>query len=162
MKLVPVATSVAEAMSQAIWQMQRPPGETGAITTRFCDWVVSEKDPAVAFLMFPDALEIPLWVVDKAVDDPDPGKKKPAKADVSKLEDIMGSFVTKGDITRKELNDLKKDVGDRGGKRVDVHDLVPPSWRTYVMTKQQAEAGGFIKVHQRLTRDGIHLGKLEK
>jgi len=144
------ATTAAEAMSQAIWKMQRPTGETGATTTRFCDWVISEKDPAIAFLMFPDAFEIPLWVVKEAVSDPDPEKKKPAKADVSNLEEIMGPFVAKGDITRKELNDLKKSVGDRGGKRVDVHDLIPPSWRIYIMTKKQAEDGGFLKIHQRI------------
>lgn len=137
MKYIPVATVAAEAMSRAIWNMQRPNDSTDT-TVRFCDWIVSAKDPNVALLLFPDEFQIPVRLAKTIEKD---GEKA---AEVELLESVVAPFIELGNITREELDQLKISVSEKAGTQISVYDLVPDSWKTYIMDAKQAIALGFM------------------
>lgn len=132
MKLIPVAAAVAEEMSRAIWKLQKPNPSPQEVTTRFCSWKVSELNKDLAFLMFPDEFEIPIAFNTK----------------LDLLESILSPFIELQNLTREELDEVKDTVSKSSGKTMQVEQLVPDSWKVYVLTQEQAIKLGHIVVEE--------------
>lgn len=65
-------------------------------------------------------------------------------ADPQPLIDVLQMPVDDGSLTKAELNGIVGAVQAMAGQTVGLIDFVPPSWRPFVMTREQAEAAGYF------------------
>jgi hypothetical protein len=66
------------------------------------------------------------------------------QADTQPLAEVLQAFVDGGGLTTEEVQDILDAVQVMAGEVVLVKDFIPPSWQPYVMTKEQAIAGGWF------------------
>lgn len=132
---IPIRSDAAPYFSAAIYQLTRP-AETrvvGDVSAFFCAWHIHPRRPDVATLEIPEESEIPLH----------------SAADADLLRDLLSTFVSTGDLTQTEVDQLVATVTKNAGQRVQVADLVPASWRSFVMNEQQAISGGWLETKER-------------
>lgn len=63
--------------------------------------------------------------------------------DPQPLIDVLQISIDDGALTQRELDGIAQAVSAMAGKPVKLIDFVPPSWKPYVMTAQQARAAGY-------------------
>lgn len=60
------------------------------------------------------------------------------------LAAVLREFVADGAVLHAEAEDIIAAVKANVGKRIRVADFIPPSWSQWVLTQEQAEAGGWF------------------
>lgn len=65
-------------------------------------------------------------------------------ADPQPLIDVLQIPVADGSLTEAELSGIVGAVQSMAGQTVDLIDFVPPSWKPFVMTREQAEQAGYF------------------
>lgn len=130
MLYVPIRSDAAPYLSAAIYQLTRPLAfrDPDDVSAYFCAWHIHPKRPDVATLEVPSESEIPVHVA----------------ADGDLLRTLLATFVSSGDLSQSEVDQLVATVTNSAGRRVQVADLIPASWKSFVMTEQQARDGGWL------------------
>lgn len=133
MLYIPILSSKAAQLSQAIFQLSRPPSirDSNDVSTYYCAWKQHPTRPEVCSLAVPESDTIPIHVV----------------SDGALLNSTLADFVPT-ELTQAEADGLAAAVLANAGQRVNVADLIPASWQPYVMTKKQAIAAGWIQAHK--------------
>lgn len=130
MLYVPIRSSAAPYLSAAIYQLTRPPHlrDPKDVSTYYCAWYLHPTRPEVATLEIPESEQIPLHTA----------------ADGDALSDLLSVFVPTGELSQAEVDALVGAVTQLAGQRVQVAALIPASWQAFVMTREEAIAGGWI------------------
>jgi hypothetical protein len=65
-------------------------------------------------------------------------------ADTEPLAEVLQAFVDGGGLTEEEVGQILAAVQFMAGESVKLVDFVPPSWRPFVMSRQQVIDAGYI------------------
>lgn len=134
---VPLLASQAEPLSRALYQIQRPTHLRNPrdVSTFYCAWhnyqgsSPSQWD-GFAVLELPEDEQVPIHL----------------EAEDDLLVSTLGEFVTQGSLAQQELDGIVAAIQAYAGQRIAISAFVPPSWQPYILTREQAEAIGFLPV----------------
>ena len=118
-------------LSQGIMQLSRPlevrnPADVSAF---YCDWIQHPTRPEVACMIVPENETIPVHV----------------QADGDLLAETLAPF-SGAELSAEEIAGLIGAVQAYAGQRISVAALVQStSWGQWVMTHEQALAGGWVE-----------------
>ena len=132
---VPDRTSQVANLSLALYQLMRPPHLRNArdVSLYYCAWyeyqgATPSQWEAFSVLELPETETVPIHL----------------EADDQLLVDTLAVFVADGSMTQQELDGVVGAIQAYAGKQVAISGFIPPSWQPYQMTREQAEAAGFI------------------
>lgn len=132
---VPIRTSQVANLSQALFQLMRPPHLRNArdVSIYYCAWheyqgATPSQWEAFSVLELPESETVPIHL----------------EADDQLLVDTLSVFVADGSMTQQELDGIVGAIQAYAGQRVAISGFIPPSWKPYQMTRAQAEVAGFI------------------
>ena len=136
---VPIRTSQVANLSQALFQLMRPPHLRNArdVSLYYCAWYEYQgatPSPWEAFsvLELPENETVPIHL----------------EADDQLLLDTLAAFVADQSMTQQELDGIVGAIQAYAGQRVAISGFIPPSWQPYKMTRAQAELAGFIATEE--------------
>ena len=132
---VPIRSSQVANLSQALYQLMRPPHLRNArdVSLYYCAWyeyqgATPSQWEAFSVLELPESETVPIHL----------------EADDQLLVDTLAVFVADGSMTQQELDGIVGAIQAYAGQQVAISGFIPPSWQPYQMTRAQAEAAGFI------------------
>lgn len=131
---IPIRTSRARDLSEALFQLQRPPHLriSGEVSRYYCEVIDYQGPPSqwssFSLLVLPETEDVPIHF----------------EADGTLLTETLSIFVQDQTMTQQELDGIQAAIKAYAGQRVAISSFVPPSWQPYVMTYEQAVQSGFI------------------
>jgi hypothetical protein len=124
---IPVDPLLIEGLSRGLYKLVDPDNEglfAGII------WHPGGTDAVWPLLQLREVDQIPISL----------------QANTEPLAEVLQAFVEVGGLTQPEVNNILAAVSVMAGEVVLVRDFIPESWQPYVMTKEQAIAGGWLTV----------------
>ncbi len=64
------------------------------------------------------------------------------------LDDLLNLFVSDNALTQEEADVISQQVIDSKGQSISILDLVPDSWKPFVLTYEQADAAGWFPAEE--------------
>jgi hypothetical protein len=99
------------------------------VTDFYCNVIHHPTEPATwPLLDLPDTETVPIHV----------------EADGVELKDMLDAFVLGNGLTQEEANGLMVMVPQLRGQVVRIADMIPDSWKEYIMDRAAAEADGYF------------------
>jgi hypothetical protein len=65
-------------------------------------------------------------------------------ANAEPLSQVLEAFVQGGGLTAEERDGIVGAVGLMAGQPIRIADMIPPSWKEYIMDRAKAEADGYF------------------
>jgi hypothetical protein len=126
---VPVHIAAAENLSRQLYKLSQPDGvrDPNNVTEFYCA-VYQHPQIPFAVLELPEEDTVPIHLA----------------ADPSGLVAVLGPFVEQQQITQAELDGIVGAVQMLAGQRFAPSSMIPPSWKPYILTREQAVEAGYI------------------
>lgn len=126
---VPVHIDAAAELNRQIYELSQPDAvrDPRNISEFYCGMYQHASIP-FAVLELPEEDTIPIHLA----------------ANGGGLSAVLGPFVAQQQITQAELDGIVGAVQALAGQRFAPSSMIPPSWRQYVLTREQAVAAGYI------------------
>ena len=128
MPYVIVGPLYAEQLSRSIMRLLRPSHLRGQDWTDFYCRIITHPTSGAKAIELPDGELAPLH--------PD--------ATASELRALLAVFVADGSISQREADGMAEAALANAGSRVRIADFVPDSWKRWVMTRAEMQAGGWF------------------
>lgn len=131
---VVVAPQHAEQLSRSLMRLLRPSWlREDGWTDLYCA-VLRHPSNGQAALALPETEQVPIHI----------------EATGEELSAILYAFVAGEVLTEDDVAGVAAAVRAHAGQTVRVVDFIPPSWSQWVLTQEQAEAGGWFPVQPQL------------
>jgi hypothetical protein len=133
MPLVPIDPQLTQHFNRSIMRLLRPSHlrDESYVTDFYCGVIEHPSgDPQFwPLLDLPDTETVPVHL----------------EADGAELAQMLDVFVANEGLTKQEAGGLKATIPLLRGQAVRIADVIPASWQPYIMTRQQAEAAGYLR-----------------
>ena len=122
--------AAAEPLSEALFQLMRPPHvrDDRDGSRYYCEVIPHPSGNVWAVLALPETEQVPIHV----------------EADGALLQAMLAAFVADAALTQEEADGIIAAVQAAAGSTIAVAEFVPQSWQPYVMTREQAQAAGYL------------------
>ena len=122
--------AAAEPLSEALFQLMRPPHvrDDRDGSRYYCEVIPHPSGNGWAVLALPETEQVPIHV----------------EADGALLQAMLAAFVADAALTQEEADGIIAAVQAAAGSTIAVAEFVPQSWQPYVMTREQAQAAGYL------------------
>jgi len=130
MPFVIINPELIDPFNRAIMRLLRPEHLRDAdyVTDFYCGTVSHPDGETWPLLDLPDTEQVPIHI----------------EAEGLELKQLLDIFVLENGITQEEADGIKAAIGAVRGQQVRVADFIPESWQPYVLTREQAIAGGWF------------------
>jgi hypothetical protein len=132
MPLIPIDPQLVTHFNRSIMRLLRPANlrDESYVTDFYCNVIYHPTDATQwPLLDLPEAETVPIHV----------------EADGAELANMLNAFVTGNGLTREEADGLMGMIPHLRGQQVRMADMIPESWRQYILTHDEARAAGYFR-----------------
>jgi hypothetical protein len=132
MPLIPIDPQLVTHFNRSIMRLLRPAHlrDESYVTDFYCDVIYHPTDATQwPLLDLPETETVPIHV----------------EADGAELANMLNAFVNGNGLTREEADGLMGMIPHRRGQQVRMADMIPESWRQYILTHDEARALGYFR-----------------